>query len=127
MALSINLNISERSLQNAGVSLRNVIQRIIAIFIKKVGEAMMLAMAKVMPYNPRPSRRGKPPYSKSGRLVRSFRAVNAPKSATIYGESYGRTLRTKLDRDYVTAAWRLVKPNLQKLLNEAIREAQGPL
>ena len=121
MALSLTINIDSAKL---GVSLRNVIQKIIGIFIRKVTDAMLVAMQRVIVYNARPSRRGNPPYSKTGRLVRSFRAVHTRRMGKIYGVSYGRTLVRDLDRDYVTAAWMKVRPQLNNLLSEAAREAQ---
>ena len=120
MAVSLSVTIDLSGFRG----IQNIIQRAISIFIGKVAQAMLEAMRKVMPYNRRASRRGKPPFSKTGRLVMSFRSVHRGQKATIYGEDYGRRLIDNLDRDFVTAAWRLVKPNLQKLLNEAVREAQ---
>ena len=105
-------------------AIEGLVDRIIKILIRKVAEEMLKAMRKVMPFNRRPSRRGKPPYSKTGKLVRSFRYTLRGKTAWVYGEDYGRTLVKDLDRDYITAAWRLVRPRLQSLLNEAVREAQ---
>ena len=120
MAVSLSVTIDLSGFK----AIEGVIQRAISIFIGKVAQAMLEAMRKVMPYNRRPSRRGKPPFSKTGRLVMSFRSVHRGQKATIYGEDYGRTLVKDLDRDYITAAWRLVQPRLQSLLNEAVREAQ---
>ena len=105
-------------------AIEGLVDRIIKILIRKVADAMLMALRKVMPYNRRASRRGKPPFSKTGELVRSFRYVQRGKTAWVYGEEYGNTLVKDLDRDFITAAWRLVRPKLQMLLNEAIREAQ---
>ena len=109
----------------SGLNLEGTIDRIISIFIGKVASEMLLAMQSVMPYSGRVSRRGQPPYSKSGSLVMSLRAgqVNG-RRVNIYGNSYGRSLDRNLGRTLVTSAWRKVRPKLQSLLNDAVREAQ---
>ena len=121
MAISLNVTIDLSELDE----LERVIQRAIDIFVKKVGQAFMQAIAKVMPYNQRAGRRPKPPYSKSGRGVKSLRAVmkRGRRKVDIYGIDYLSDLQ-RGGWDIIGAAWRLVKPQLQNLLNEAIREAQ---
>lgn len=116
--LNVTLDLSEFDLED-------LIRDIIDIFLKKVTQAFMQAIAKVMPYNQRAGRRPKPPFSKSGRAVRSLRAVmkKRRRKVSIYGIDYLSDLQ-RAGWDVVGAAWRLVKPQVQNLLNEAIREAQ---
>ena len=120
MAISLNVSIDVSGLDG----IARVIQRAIDIFVMKVGRAFMQAIARVMPYNQRPGRRPKPPFSKSGRAVKSLRAVmKGRRTVSIYGEGYLSDLQ-RAGWDVVGAAWRIVKPQLQNLLNEAVREAQ---
>ncbi len=120
MAISLNVSIDVSGLDG----IQNVIQRAIDIFVMKVGQAFMQAIAKVMPYNQRTGRRPKPPYSKSGRAVKSLRAVmKGRRQVSIYGVDYLSDLQ-RGGWDIIGAAWRQVQPQLQGLLNEAVREAQ---
>lgn len=102
----------------------DLIQRAIPIFLAKVANALAQEIARVMPYSRRPGRRPKPPRSKTGRAVKSLRAVRRGNSVIIYGVDYLNDLR-RGGWDFLTPAWRNVEPRLQSLFNEAIREVQS--
>ena len=119
MALQTNIRIDLSEFDLGGA-----VQDVIRIFIRKVAQEMEKAIAKVMPYGRRPGRRPMPPRSKTGRAIRSLRYTTRRKSANIYAVGYLRDLQ-EAGWDYVTPAWRMVKPRLQSLLNEAIQEVQA--
>lgn len=115
--LSVTIDLSDFNLQGR-------IQRIIDIFLRKVVEAMLQAIKRQMPYNQRSGRRPNPPFSKSGRAVRSLRYAKAGRRRyNVYAVDYLTDLR-QAGWDWLTPAWRAVRSQLQRLLNEAIQESQ---
>lgn len=84
-------------------------------FLDLVGAAVLRAMARVMPYRSRTSRPGRPPLSKTGRLVKSLRVVRQPGRFTIHVVRYGHILQFSKNRPFIIPALLLVLPQLPRL------------
>ena len=121
MALTFSVDIDGLS---AGAGLAaNIIQKAIPIFLDKVAYELQLEIARHMPYNRRAGRRPRPPFSKTGRAVKSLRTKRVGRGIQILGTDYLADLQDA-GWDVVTPSWNAVRPRLQKLFNDAIREAQ---
>lgn len=75
------------------------------IFMRKMGDDLLAFCAQLLPYRGIASRKGEPPYSKSGTLVSSLDYRVSGNRLIVYMVSYGRALHEGLERPFIEQAF----------------------
>lgn len=101
------------------------LDRIIEIWLNDMGALWIRNMSLVMPYSRSVSRRGMPPRSKSGTLVKSLRKRVYGRTLEIYSVDYGPWLIHNLDRDWTQKAWERTRGQSQTIFNRAVQRVLG--
>ncbi len=91
--------------------------------MRRMGEDFIDICVRMLPFYPIASKKGRPPYSKSGTLLRSldFRVVY--NRLFVYMVSYGKALHEGLNRPFVEEAVSRLDPRMRNNLVSAFNDA----
>ncbi len=82
------------------------------IFMRQMGDDLLVICAQLLPFRGITSRKGEPPYSKSGTLVSSLDYRVSGNRLIVYMVSYGRALHEGLDRPFIEQAFERLRPRV---------------
>ena len=94
-------------------------------FLQKMGEDLLVSCAQLVPFRAVASKRGTPPYSKTGTLISSLDFRISGNRIIVYMVSYGKALHEGLDRPFIEQAFERTRPRIPINLLSAWDDAAG--
>ena len=125
--MAVTLQLSVRGTKNLGgkidAAVQQVIDKVLPIFLEKLAAALVMEMQRQMPRKQRSAPRGRPPYSKSGHARNSLRAVRKGNNRVVIDSVFYLRILQSAGWDSFTPAWHRVRPKINKLWQDAARQA----